>query len=306
MQQYKTNSNIDNKRKWINVLTNFCLGFRSFSGRPFAAGETSSLYINQLGIRNGHAFAFKVDGKLYITYAGRVKYDYMYQPAEIIQVNPYIANGKEIKRTIHKDAVYIPLAPGGKTIKPLIQSYADRLARYEDDLYMNSIFMRSQKLFKCRDDAAAQKVRVMFDDLISGKVGILVDDDMFSELMGTEGSRGIMTLSDGFQWLGDEYLGVIRETLREFSEIMGIDNSGANLIKKERNTSGEVDSNNAYINVFKNSFNWETQRAIDEINELFNEDITVKWNGVTFDESEGNGQTRDMGYISTERQIRDE
>ena len=306
MQQYKTNSNIDNKRKWINVLTNFCLGFRSFSGRPFAAGETSSLYINQLGIRNGHAFAFKFDGKLYITYAGRVKYDYMYQPKEIIQVNPYIANGKEIKRTIHKDAVYIPLAPGGKTIKPLIQSYADRLARYEDDLYMNSIFMRSQKLFKCRDDAAAQKVRFMFDDLISGKVGILVDDDMFSELMGTEGSRGIMTLSDGFQWLGDEYLGVIRETLREFSEIMGIDNSGANLIKKERNTSGEVESNNAYVNVFKNSFNWETQRAIDEINELFDEDITVRWNGVVFDESEGDGQSGDMGDISAERQIRDE
>lgn len=306
MQQYKTNSNVDNKRKWINVLTNFCLGFRSFSGRPFAAGETSSLYINQLGIRNGHAFAFKVDGKLYITYAGRVKYDYMYQPKEIIQVNPYIANGKEIKRTIHKDAVYIPLAPGGKTIKPLIQSYADRLARYEDDLYMNSIFMRSQKLFKCRDDAAAQKVRIMFDDLISGKVGILVDDDMFSELMGTEGSRGIMTLSDGFQWLGDEYLGVIRETLREFSEIMGIDNSGANLIKKERNTSGEVESNNAYVNVFKNSFNWETQRAIDEINELFGEDITVRWNGVIFDESEGDGESGDMGDISAERQIRDE
>ena len=280
------NRNSSNYERWQHILKNFCYGLREFSGDIFERGESSSRYVNMLGYRNGHAYAFEHDGKIYITHAGIKKFNYMYQPSEIININPYIAGGEPIRRTIHKDAVYLPLTPDGKTLRTIVSQYASRLSRFEDDMYMNSIFTRSQKIFSVADDPTANKVRALFDDLIDGKIGVIVDDNFGAQVMRSiTAGGGILSLSSDTDFLGYEYATMIRETLREFAEVIGVQIGGGNVMKKERNTAGEVASNSSYINVYANAFNNDLNNAIDEMNKIFGTNVSYTWIGGEKNES---------------------
>lgn len=63
---------------------------------------------------------------------------------------------------------------------------------------------------------------------------------------------------------------------------LGVDNANQN--KQERMITGEVDSNDGQINLFRNSMLNERQKAAERANELFGTNITVKFNDGIFDE----------------------
>ena len=70
---------------------------------------------------------------------------------------------------------------------------------------------------------------------------------------------------------------MIRETLREFFEICGISHNAANIMKKEHSVTSEVNSEEEATAIFARAYNYETEKAVERVNEMFNTDISVEW-----------------------------
>lgn len=265
---------------WFEILKTFVLGLRKFEGTPFdgVSPSCNSAYINRLMIDYGYAFAFKNDdGDFFIAPASKVYYNYMFLPKDMLCADYRIVGSQPIKRTVGKDCVFIPLSPNGlKPFRPIMETYAKRLTQLSDGMAMNEIFSRTEIAFKVKDDASAQKVRTMIDDISNGKIGTLIDDVLADEMLGGDGN-GVTPLVSDVQYRGYEYETMIRETLREFFEICGISHNAANIMKKEHSVTSEVNSEEEATAIFARAYNYETEKAVERINEMFNTDISVEW-----------------------------
>ena len=271
---------IKNFNFWYYILRSFVLGLRVWRGTPFdgVSPNCNSEYINRLMIEYGYAFAFKHNNQLYIAPASKIKLNYMFLPKKMMCADARIVGGKPIYRTVGQDCVYIPLAPTvqNSPFAPVISKYAKRLTQLSDGMAMNEIFSRTEIAFKVKDDASAQKVRTMIDDISNGKIGTLIDDVLADEMLGGDGN-GVSPLISNVQYRGYEYETMIRETLREFFEICGISHNAANIMKKEHSVTSEVNSEEEATAIFARSYNYETEKAVERINNMFNTDITVEW-----------------------------
>lgn len=266
---------------WYTVLTTFVLGLRKWEGDVFdgVSPSCNGRYINSLMLNYGYSFAFKNDkGEFFIAPASKVYYNYMFLPKKMKCADPRIVDSTPITRTVGEDCIYIPLSPIGTGLpfNKVVEKYAKRLTQLSDGLSMNEIFSRTEIIFKVKDDASAQKVRQIIDDITSGKIGVLIDDVLGDEMLGGDGN-GVRPLIENVQYRGYEYETMIRETLREFFEICGISHNAANIMKKEHSVTSEVNSEEEATAIFSRSYNSETEKAVERVNEMFNTNISVEW-----------------------------
>lgn len=279
MANYAYNCNKKNYDFWYNILYNFIISVRTWEGDVFEgiSPRCNGTFINRCNITRGYVFAFEdEDGKFFIAPAGKVFYDYMRLPEAMTISDPHITKSV-INRTVGIDCIYIPLNGMGKPINWILKVYAERLAQISDDSIMNSLFSRSELFYKVSDDASANKVRAMIDDIIHGKLGIIIDDNLMTQLVSGDSDGKIRSISQSIQYKGYDYQVMILETLKEFFQILGISANGGNLMKKEHSIAAEVNSNNEQIAMFRNFFTVETEKAIDRVNEMFGTNITTQY-----------------------------
>lgn len=275
------NANKKNFDFWYNILYNFFVSVRKWTGTEFDSvnGNCNGTYLNKLAIRRGYAFAFRNDvGEFFIAPAGKLEYNYMYLPKKAIITDPRITQ-RELIKTVGEDCVYVPLNSLGRPIDYIIKAYAQRLAMISDDLYMNSLFTRTELLFRAPDDTYANKIRRLIDDLICGKVGILIDDDFYKALLLDSESGNIKVLNNQVNYRGYEYSVQIAETLKEFYQLCGVTVNGANTMKKEHSVVAEVESGDVSTSVYQNFFTVETEKAVERVNDLFGTDIKIEYTG---------------------------
>lgn len=277
-----TTTNVKDRRKnssfWFRYLLQTVLGVREFGGSPFEGltANCSNNYINLNSVYFGYVFAFKNNaGEFFLAPAAKIYYNYMWQPKKMKITDPRITP-VPITRTVNKDCVFVPLTADMLPLFDIIDTYAKRLERIEDGLRMNEFFSRTEGIFKVKDDPSAQKVRRILDDVEKGKLGVLVDNVFVDELLGNDG-KGVRPLIEGVQYRGYEYATMLRETIREFNEFLGIEQNAANIMKKERSTADEATMNNEYSAIRSRAFSLETERAIKRVNEMFGTDISVTW-----------------------------
>ena len=130
-------------------------------------------------------------------------------------------------------------------------------------------------VFCAETDEQAQAIRKMVDDVDSGKLAVIQKPDVFAQIMNGDSSKNMVVYSTASEYLADKYIENMREILNDFYTTFGVNSSGANMIKHERNLVDEVNSNNQQIMINRVYWLEPRQQAAKLASELFGVEISV-------------------------------
>ena len=258
-----------NKWLWDKVVNIFVWDGPLFRG-PDATLNSDYLEYT-LHTKGCAAFAEDPDGRLrnlHGAFSGISVYGF---PINAAFANPALGN---FNREFGKDAIYIRNNIFSTSSASRIIKYAEELARLTTSIRVNLYNCRISKVFTAANDAQAQKIRKIVDDVTAGKPAVIIEPDLFESLIASDGK--IPVYATPTEYLVDKYYQDIRTVLNNFISDYGINCNGANIIKNERNTNLEVNSNNQ--DILNNRRIWLKPReeAAKLASELFNTEITVK------------------------------
>ena len=264
-------------RYWFNLLWDRCISLYEWKGKDFEGNEATlnADYLEYTLMTQGEACFIKdKKGLLRGLRCSRIGLDPYNFPLTLLATNPVLGN---LQGKVNKDCVWIR---NNKFATPTIETikyYATQLAKVQISLNVSLSNNRMTKVFQAESDEQAQAIRKMVDDIDSGKLAVIQKPDIFSQIMGaTDNSgSGIPVYSTPSEYLADKYLENMREILNDFYTTFGINSSGANMIKHERNLSSEVNSNNQQIMINRVYWLEPRQQAAKLASELFGTEITV-------------------------------
>ena len=264
-------------RYWFSMLWNRVMSLYEWKGKDFE-GKDATLnadYLEYTLMTQGEAcFIFDKEGKLRGLKCSRIGLDPYNFPITLLATNPVLGN---LQGKVNEDCVWIR---NNKFATPTIETikyYATQLAKIQISLNVSLSNNRMTKVFQAESDEQAQAIRKMVDDIDSGKLAVIQKPDIFSQIMGgaDNSGNGIPVYSTPSEYLADKYLENMREILNDFYTTFGINSSGANMIKHERNLSSEVNSNNQQIMINRVYWLEPRQKAAELASELFGTEITV-------------------------------
>ena len=264
-------------RYWFSMLWNRVMSLYEWKGKDFE-GKDATLnadYLEYTLMTQGEACFIKdKKGFLRGLRCSRIGLDPYNFPITLLATNPVLGN---LQGKVNKDCVWIR---NNKFATPTIETikyYATQLAKIQISLNVSLSNNRMTKVFQAESDEQAQAIRKMVDDVDSGKLAVIQKPDIFSQIMGgaDNSGNGIPVYSTPSEYLADKYLENMREILNDFYTTFGINSSGANMIKHERNLSSEVNSNNQQIMINRVYWLEPRQKAAKLASELFGTEITV-------------------------------
>jgi hypothetical protein len=165
-----------------------------------------------------------------------------YKPTSFNISNPVLGNlNKEIGE--NGELIYLEEDPGAngqfKTIRPLLSLYAYKLAACDkciDQSLMNSGVVA---IFSASSSKAAESYKAMYDDISQGKPAVFVDEELG---LTSNTSRNLQYTPAKDNFVCDKVQIEKRCIIEEFLTAIGVNN--ANIDKRERLNSAEVNSNN--------------------------------------------------------------
>ena len=264
-------------RYWFSMLWNRVMSLYEWKGKDFE-GKDATLnadYLEYTLMTQGEACFIKdKKGFLRGLRCSRIGLDHYNFPITLLATNPVLGN---LQGKVNEDCVWIR---NNKFATPTIETikyYATQLAKIQISLNVSLSNNRMTKVFQAESDEQAQAIRKMVDDIDSGKLAVIQKPDIFSQIMGgaDNSGNGIPVYSTPSEYLADKYLENMREILNDFYTTFGINSSGANMIKHERNLSSEVNSNNQQIMINRVYWLEPRQKAAELASELFGTEITV-------------------------------
>ena len=264
-------------RYWFSMLWNRVMSLYEWKGKDFE-GKDATLnadYLEYTLMTQGEACFIKdKKGLLRGLRCSRIGLDPYNFPITLLATNPVLGN---LQGKVNKDCVWIR---NNKFATPTIETikyYATQLAKVQISLNVSLSNNRMTKVFQAESDEQAQAIRKMVDDIDSGKLAVIQKPDIFSQIMGgaDNSGSGIPVYSTPSEYLADKYLENMREILNDFYTTFGVNSSGANMIKHERNLSSEVNSNNQQIMINRVYWLEPRQKAAELASELFGTEITV-------------------------------
>ena len=264
-------------RYWFSMLWNRVMSLYEWKGKDFE-GKDATLnadYLEYTLMTQGEACFIKdKKGLLRGLRCSRIGLDPYNFPITLLATNPVLGN---LQGKVNKDCVWIR---NNKFATPTIETikyYATQLAKVQISLNVSLSNNRMTKVFQAESDEQAQAIRKMVDDIDGGKLAVIQKPDIFSQIMGgaDNSGNGIPVYSTPSEYLADKYLENMREILNDFYTTFGVNSSGANMIKHERNLSSEVNSNNQQIMINRVYWLEPRQKAAELASELFGTEITV-------------------------------
>lgn len=268
----------DYSQYFFRLLFKRALSIFKWTGKPFdgVRPDMNSDYLEWCLLTQGYAGAIKDnDGILRGLRCTRVGYDCYYLPDEIIAANPVLGT---LTGKVGDDCVFIK---GNKTALPaidIINHYAIILAKLQVSLNVSLNNNRMTKIFHAENDAQANQIRKMQDDVSAGKDAIIIKSSLISSIM-DEDHGTVPVYGTPSDYLSAAYLQDIRTVINDFYVQFGVNASGANMVKRERNTVSEVDSNNQEILINREFWLEPRKKAAEQINEMFGTDIKVEMVG---------------------------
>ena len=264
-------------RYWFSMLWDRVMSLYEWKGKDFEGTDATlnADYLEYTLMTQGEACFIKdKKGLLRGLRCSRIGLDPYNFPITLLATNPVLGN---LQGKVNKDCVWIR---NNKFATPTIETikyYATQLAKVQISLNVSLSNNRMTKVFQAESDEQAQAIRKMVDDIDSGKLAVIQKPDIFSQIMGgaDNSGNGIPVYSTPSEYLADKYLENMREILNDFYTTFGINSSGANMIKHERNLSSEVNSNNQQIMINRVYWLEPRQKAAELASELFGTEITV-------------------------------
>ena len=260
---------------WFKMLWNRVMSLYEWKS-PLLDGPDATLnadYLEFTLMSQGEACFIKdKEGLLRNLKCSRIGLDPYARPVTLLATNPVLGN---ITGKVNKDCVWIRNNKFATPTIDTIKYYATQLAKVQISLNVSLSNNRMTKVFRAETDEQAQAIRKMVDDVDGGKLAVIQKPDIFSQITDSEGGTGLSVYSTPSEYLADKYLENIREILNDFYTTFGVNSSGANMIKHERNLSSEVNSNNQQIMVNRVYWLEPRQEAAKLASEMFGTEITV-------------------------------
>lgn len=270
---------------WYNQLWNKVISIFKWTGAPFD-GVTplmNSDYLEFILMTQGQAGILKDnEGNLRGLNITRVGFDPYMFPKSLYCANPVLGNFTGI---VGIDAIWVRNNKFAQPTNATVKYFAQQLAKIQTSLNVSLSNNRMTKVFLADNDMQAQAIRKMVDDIDAGKLAVIQKPDIFDNIMQGQ-SKTPPVYSTPSEYLADKYLQDMRSILNDFFVTFGINASGANMIKKERNLTSEVDSNNQEIIVNRQYWLEPRHEAAKRASELFGTEIKVEIRQEEIEETE--------------------
>lgn len=201
-------------------------------------------------------------------------YGVFYEPKWAVVANPLL---KGIRRPIiGKECELIKLQPDYGGILDIVYQYAEQMALASQAVSVNLINSKFAFVFGADNNASAQSLKKLYDDIASGQPSVVADKKLFK----TDGTPAWQLFVNNLkqQYIATDILSDMKKIEAEFDTRIGIPN--ANTDKRERLITDEVNANNAGTNALAAQWKTSIDDSIERVKELFGdsvEPLSVKW-----------------------------
>lgn len=200
-------------------------------------------------------------------------YNVFMQPSEFIVANPILPDISK-PFTIGVDCEIIRLAPDWLGISDLVSYYADQLSIASEAAGMNMLNSKLSYVFAANNKASAEAFKKLFDQIQQGDPAVVLD----TRLKTPDGKNAWEAFSQnvGQNYIATKIFDDMRALENQFCTEIGIPN--ANITKRERLTTDEVNANN--VETFSRSGMWleQLQEDCERVRKMFPDlEISVDW-----------------------------
>lgn len=197
-------------------------------------------------------------------------YNIYYRPTQVIVTNPLFR--KQYQLYINKQAALLKLTPDYRGVYDIVQLYADMMAVTMEAYGVSAINSKFAYAFMADNKAMAETMKKLYDQIASGQPAVFGDKSLFDD----DGNPKWQLFTNNLRqnYIGLDLLESLTDIENKFNTHIGINN--ANLQKRERLITDEVNANNqdtkALITVWLESL----QESFKKCNDMFNLNLSVK------------------------------
>lgn len=198
-------------------------------------------------------------------------YDVQYQPTTVLIANPLIEGINEYK--INVDCALIKLQPDYGGVLDIVNYYGNLMALCAESVEMNIVNTKLAYVFASKNKTGADSFKKIFDTINNGNPAAFVDKSLFND----DGSPAWLLFNNDIKntYVASDILSDMRKIEAMFDTKIGIPN--ANIDKKERLITDEVNSNNSETATLAELWETELKKNIDICNKMFNINISVQY-----------------------------
>lgn len=202
-------------------------------------------------------------------------YNVYYRPTRVIVANPALDRTYTLQ--IGEDCEVIKLTPDWRGAYDIVQLYADMMAVTMESFGMNIINSKLSYVFAAESKTIAESMKKLFDQVASGQPAVFADKSLFTE----DGEPRWMDFAQNLQqnFIGLDLLEALTTIENQFCTAIGLNN--ANLQKRERLITDEVNANNEDIRALCSVWLDSMKTCMKKCNAMFNLNLNVelKWKG---------------------------
>lgn len=214
-------------------------------------------------------------------------YNLYYRPSYIVITNPLIREtitasidrrtegtaDRAFTATSGKECVIIKLQPDYSSIMDIVGFYADQMALAAESMGINLLNIKTGTVFGAESKNKAESYKKMYDKLSDGEPAVVID----KELMDDQGKPSWFPFTQNVKesYVVSDILSDLRKIEAMFCTEVGIPN--ANIDKKERLISDEVNANNVETSSRCEMWLEEIRKGLTKANEKYNLKLAVDW-----------------------------
>lgn len=218
---------------------------------------------------NGYAIVAECNGELYAFNGGFSGQDAYNRPTTAIINNPALNFNEQLE--IGKQCVVIKNDDMQQGLSKIFDKYGQLAIENMITMLMNDYNLRMPFTISSQDDSTTESARAFLQKVIDGSLGVIGENKLFQSLNVTP------TNNNHGSTFADLY-GYQQYILAELNNIIGLATN--NNMKRERLTTNEIEVNkNASYPLVDNMLR-NRQDAVDEINKLFDVDVSVEFSSI--------------------------
>ena len=214
-------------------------------------------------------------------------YNLYYRPSYIVITNPLIREtitasidrrtegtaDRAFTATSGKECVLIKLQPDYSSIMDIVGFYADQMALAAESMGINLLNIKTGTVFGADSKNKAESYKKMYDMLSDGEPAVVID----KQLMDEQGKPSWFPFTQNVKesYVVSDILSDLRKIEAMFCTEVGIPN--ANIDKKERLISDEVNANNVETSSRCEMWLEEIRKGLTKANEKYNLKLAVDW-----------------------------
>ena len=197
-------------------------------------------------------------------------YNVYYRPTRVLVANPALTKSYNLQ--IGEDCEIVKLTPDWRGVYDIVSLYADMMAVTMESFGINVINSKLSYVFAAESKTAAESMKKLYDQVASGEPAAFADKALFNE----DGDPLWMDFAQNLKqnFIGLDLLEALTTIENKFCTMIGINN--ANLTKRERLITDEVNANNEDTRALCNVWLDSLKSSMDKANNMFNINLDVK------------------------------